>query len=241
MPDFQKIIFIIRGGIHIIQAVFFDLYETLITEWEGDQKKATYSVAKLGLDEHVYKKEWAERIDRRMTGAFENHQCALEDILKSNNQTVDKRIIDEIHLQRVRAKTVPFLNIDNEIINTLHLLKNMNIKLGLISNCAPEEVEGWSQSPFAEIFDTTIFSYKVKYAKPNPKIYSIACEALKVAPQDSIFIGDGGSNELQGAADVGMNAYQATWFRQSNLHEDVFPKLNNPRDVIGIVKSKLEV
>lgn len=241
MPDFQTIIFIFLGGIHIIQAVFFDLYETLITEWDGDQKKATYSVAKLGLDEHVYRKAWAERIDRRMTGAFENHQCALEDILKSNNQTVDKRIIDKIHLQRVHAKTVPFLNIDSDVINTLHLLKKMNIKLGLISNCAPEEVESWSQSPLAEIFDTTIFSYKVKYAKPNPKIYSIACEALQVAPQDTIFIGDGGSNELQGATDVGMNAYQATWYRQSNFHGDVFPKLNNPGDVIGIVKSKLEV
>ena len=217
------------------------MYETLITEWDGNQKKATYSVTQLGLDEQVYRKAWAERIDRRMTGAFVNHQSALEDILKSNNQTVDKSIIEEIHQQRVHVKTVPFLNIDNEIINTLHLLKNLNIKLGLISNCAPEEVEGWSQSPLAEIFDITIFSYKVKYAKPNPKIYSIACEALQVAPQDSIFIGDGGSNELHGAADVGMNAYQATWFRQSILHGDVFPKLNNPGDVISLMKLKMEV
>lgn len=219
------------------------MYETLITEWDGDRKKATYSVSKLGLDEHVYKKEWAERIDRRMTGAFVNHQSVLKDILKSNNRTVDENIIEEIHQQRVHVKTIPFLNIDNEIINTLHLLKNMNIKLGLISNCALEEVEGWAQSPLADIFDSIIFSFEVKYAKPNPQIYLKACEALQVAPQDSIFIGDGGSNELQGAADVGMNAYQATWFQQTNLNGKIsgFPKLSNPMDVIKLVHSKLEV
>lgn len=217
------------------------MYETLITEWDGDQKKATYSVTQLGLDEQAYKKAWAERIDRRMTGAFVNHQSVLKDILKSNNQTVDESIIEEIHQQRVHVKTVPFLNIDNEIVKTLLLLKNMNLKLGLISNCAPEEVEGWSQSPLAEIFDSTIFSYEVKYAKPNPQIYLTACKSLHIAPQDSIFIGDGGSNELQGAADVGMDAYQATWFQPTNMSEKnaYFPMLQNPTEVINLVESKL--
>ncbi|WP_276516657.1 hypothetical protein [Fictibacillus nanhaiensis] len=41
----------------MIKAVFFDLYETLITEWDGEQKKATYSTNILGLDKKIFKTE----------------------------------------------------------------------------------------------------------------------------------------------------------------------------------------
>jgi FMN phosphatase YigB (HAD superfamily) len=39
----------------LIRAVFFDLYETLITEWNDNQKKAVYSTDELGLDHKVLK------------------------------------------------------------------------------------------------------------------------------------------------------------------------------------------
>jgi len=34
----------------------------------------------------------------------------------------------------------------------------------------------------------------------------------KVEPKDCIFVGDGGSNELQGAKEAGMRAIQAKWY-----------------------------
>ncbi len=42
--------------------------------------------------------------------------------------------------------------------------------------------------------------------KPNPGIYRLACERLRVEPSDCLFIGDGGSGELTGATNVGMDA-----------------------------------
>lgn len=194
----------------------------------------------MGLEDDVYKKAWSDRMDRRMTGAYIDHKSVLRDILECNNQNVDENIIEEIHQQRVRVKTVPFLHIDNEIIKTLHILRDMNIKIGLISNCAPEEVEGWSKSALANLFDDIIFSCEVKYAKPNPQIYLTGCGNLNVSPQDSIFIGDGGSNELQGATNVGMNAYQATWFQRTHMRGKIsgFPLLNNPIDVINLVENQ---
>jgi putative hydrolase of the HAD superfamily len=42
------------------KVVYFDLYETLITEWRANKKKASYSIEKLGLDEMTYKIEWME-------------------------------------------------------------------------------------------------------------------------------------------------------------------------------------
>ena len=218
----------------MIQAVFFDLFETLITEWEGNKKKATYSVKELGLDEGLYKKEWALRRDRRMNGSFTDHQSALRDILHNNAKPINEDVIEMIHKQRVHVKAVPFDSINQDILTTLNKLRGMKVKIGLISNCAPEEVEAWDTSPLVTIFDDVVFSYQVKQSKPDAEIYLTACENLKVSPQDSIFIGDGGSNELQGAKDVGMKAYQASWF---HLGEQItgFPRLHKPLEVLNLV------
>lgn len=40
--------------------------------------------------------------------------------------------------------------------------------------------------------------------KPDPAIYLLACRRLGVAPEDCVFVGDGGDRELEGAAAVGM-------------------------------------
>jgi len=41
--------------------------------------------------------------------------------------------------------------------------------------------------------------------KPNPRIYHLALERLKVKPQDCLYVGDGSNRELTGARKVGMH------------------------------------
>jgi HAD superfamily hydrolase (TIGR01549 family) len=221
----------------LVHAVFFDLFETLITEWENNQKKATYTVKGLGLDEHTYKKEWSIRRDRRMDGTFPDHQSVLRDILISQGRPINDDIIEKIHQQRVNTKLVPFMEIDNEIIQMLQTLKEMKVKIGLISNCTVEEVVGWEKSILADLFDDVVFSYAVKQSKPNSEIYLTACNNLKVSPENSLFIGDGGSNELQGASQVGMKAYHAIWFQPSYISEKItgFPKLEKPMQIVDFL------
>jgi len=42
--------------------------------------------------------------------------------------------------------------------------------------------------------------------KPDPRIYRLACDGLGVAPHRCLYVGDGFSHELTGAANVGMRA-----------------------------------
>jgi HAD superfamily hydrolase (TIGR01549 family) len=222
----------------LIQAVFFDLYETLITEWDDNKRKATYSVEELGIDNNIFKNEWATRRDKRMDGTFPDHKSVLKDILIAQGKLVDEKTIEKIHQDRVFSKSIPFKVIDSDIIKILQKLKELNIKIGLISNCAPEEVEAWDTCLLADLFDDVVFSYKVKQRKPNNDIYFTACQNLRVRPEVSFFVGDGGSNELQGASEVGMKAYHATWFQPEWLSAKItgFPKLINPMQLIDIVK-----
>lgn len=218
----------------MIRAVFFDLYETLITEWDGDQRKAVYSTEPLGLDRKIYKAEWNRRRELRMNGTFPDHQSVLRDILSAQGRTVDSDLIESVHQERVRAKKVPFKEINPEIQELLQQLKERGLKVGLISNCAPEEVMAWSSCELANYFDEVVFSYEVKCAKPNPQIYKMGCELLEVIPQESIFIGDGGANELVGAAKAGMTAFHATWFLPDTISDRIteFPKLKKPLDLL---------
>ena len=47
---------------------------------------------------------------------------------------------------------------------------------------------------------------------PNPAIYKLACNRLKLKSDAVVFVGDGGSDELRGAAACGLKPIWATWF-----------------------------
>ncbi|ANX11460.1 hypothetical protein ABE41_005525 [Fictibacillus arsenicus] len=222
----------------MIKAVFFDLYETLITEWDGNQKKAVYSTDELGLDSKIFKAEWDNRRELRMNGTYPDHQSVLKDILNSHGKSSDRDMIEKVHQKRIWAKTVPFQEMHPEVIELLATLKEKGKKLGLISNCAPEEVSSWSRSKLADYFDAVVFSYEEKVAKPSPEIYHIASKKLGVTPEEAIFIGDGGSNELVGASEAGLKAYHATWFLPETISKKIngFPKLNHPLELLDQVE-----
>jgi len=219
----------------MIKAVFFDLYETLITEWANGERKATHSIEQLGIPEDVFKEEWNIRVEKRMDGTFESYQCVLIDILQTLKMPIDDHVLTLIESERIKAKAIAFENIEKHIIDTLSHLKKMSIKIGLISNCTPEEITAWESSKLADFFDDVIFSFQAKCAKPSPEIYLTACRNLKVEPKDAIFVGDGGSNELEGASRVGIKAYHATWFQPEWLVKEKnlgFPQLKHPMELI---------
>lgn len=55
-----------------------------------------------------------------------------------------------------------------------------------------------------DYFESLSFSDEVKYVKPNVKLYLHAAEALGVAPEDTVHIGDSMKGDIVGAIDAGM-------------------------------------
>ena len=58
-----------------------------------------------------------------------------------------------------------------------------------------------------------MLSYEQGIGKPDPAIYLRTAEELEVSPEECLYVGDGGSNELFTAKEVGMKPVQALWFR----------------------------
>ncbi|MGG3279857.1 HAD family hydrolase [Paenibacillus solani] len=221
-----------------IRAVFFDLYETLITEFEDGKRisRRSYDYRdRLGLSEEEFKEEWSSRFERRMNGQFPSYQAVIRDILDVRSLPYHEEHVEFLYQARIREKTIPFLAVSQEIIVMLDQLHKRGLKLGLISNCSEEEVAAYHQSPLAPYFEDVIFSYKAGVAKPNSEIYRLACERLAVSPQESLFIGDGGSDELRGAHLAGLTPCHAYWYNTFARSE--YEKLLKPTQVLDVVDS----
>lgn len=219
-----------------VQAVFFDLFETLVTEFSEGKRisNRNYNYMELlGISNAQYKEEWKRRTHDRMTGVFSDYPTAIRDMLNKLDIEHSEEAIEYLHQARIEEKKIPFEHVQDEVISLLSELKNRGIKLGLISNCTKEEVRYWEQSELAKYMDSVVFSYAVGLAKPDRKIYELACRQLHVEPEVSLFVGDGGSNELDGAKSVGLTPLHAVWFN-SYISSD-YQKLTKPTELLDLI------
>jgi putative hydrolase of the HAD superfamily len=215
------------------KAIFFDLFETLITEFADGKRVSARSydyMGLLGIGAQDFKHEWSSRQKKRMTGEFANYFEVVKDIMASRGLPYTAAAVENLYRERVKEKQGPFLQIRPDIIELLQWLRDRRIKIGLISNCTEEEVAYWRESSLAPYFDSVNFSYEVGVAKPDLRIYQLACERLAVAPEEAIFVGDGGSRELEGAYRAGMTPYHAVWF--NTYIASAYKKIKLPADVI---------
>lgn len=66
----------------------------------------------------------------------------------------------------------------------------------------------WAESPLSRHFHAVSFSCLTGHRKPEPQAYLTAIRGLGVDARDCIFVGDGSSQELTGAAQLGMRVYR---------------------------------
>jgi putative hydrolase of the HAD superfamily len=91
-------------------------------------------------------------------------------------------------------------------IETISELRRRGLLIGLITVCSDDVPALWPETPFQGLFDAEVFSCSVGLRKPDPRIYLLACEQLRVEPGEAMFVGDGANDELAGAERVGMTA-----------------------------------
>lgn len=85
-------------------------------------------------------------------------------------------------------------------------LRRRGLRTAVVSDCGYELPDLLPQLPIAPLLDTRVYSVDVGQCKPHRAMYLAACQRLGVAPQECLYIGDGGSQELTGAAELGMTA-----------------------------------
>lgn len=183
--------------------VFFDLFFTLIEPVYGDSINEN-DVLNISIKEWEAIAEDRELYFRRATGKIRDPHEIIDEIIAKggfNASLAKKSQLLELRMNRMRSA---LCNVDRIILNTLSRLKEMELKLCIISNADTIDKTSWNESPLYPLFDSVIFSCDVGYIKPHPAIYQAAMGKMGVIPQNSYFVGDGGSDELFGAKATGM-------------------------------------
>jgi len=134
-------------------------------------------------------------------------------------------------------------------------LKQLGLKLSVITNAGDLDIASWSDCRLATLFDDIVVSSQVKLLKRDPHIFRIACKRLGVCPTDSLFVDDGGGNELRAAEVAGLTPYWCTWFldrwpegirpngfrgdewRQYSSHSSPYTRLAHPSGLSDVVSS----
>ena len=194
----------------MIKAVIFDMFETLVTLFEGKTYFSEDIARDLGTDPELFRREWHLTEKDRSTGRYTIEE-ALELTLKKLGIFTEETAA-MIAGKRRQALGDTFSAIPDESLKLLRELKENGKKTGLITNTFSDERDMIRACPLFPYFDAALISYEQGICKPDPALYRRMTELLGAAPEECLYVGDGGSRELYAARNAGMRAVQCTWF-----------------------------
>lgn len=212
------------------KAVIFDMYETLITHYRCPLYFGKQMAADAGISEDKFRESWSPTEYDRSIG-----KMTLEDaieIVLVHNKCYSKELLDTIVRKRIDIKEEGFRHIHTDIIPLFESLKKKGIKIGLISNCFSEEAEVIEKSILYPYFDAVCLSYREGIVKPDKEIFTRCIERLNVKAEECLYVGDGGSQELEAASALGMKALQAVWYFIEDGRKQGFKQVEKPFDLM---------
>lgn len=220
------------------KAVIFDMYETLITLFESPQYFGAQMASDAGIEESKFLEIWSAAEADRTMGKITLEEL-LEKILKANNR-YEEVDMDSIVNKRIRSREESFEHLHKDVIPMLNALKKKGIRIGLISNCFSEEAMVIKKSILYPYFDAICLSFDEGLQKPDPAIFNRCLDKLNIQARFCLYVGDGGSKELETAEMVGMKAAQAAWYlkegtMQPSKRKPEFKQLETPLDILRII------
>lgn len=187
-------------------AVIFDLFGTLIDNFSSEEYRRVLAemASVLSAPPDDFAELWLGLFEERMSGVLNSPVGVIEHVCRELGVRPYDTQIE--HAARIRFDmSRRTMKLRPDAVNVLSKLKSEGYKTGLISDCSHETTVVWEDLPLAPLINITVFSCLVGMKKPDPRIYHLATEQLEAQPEDCLYVGDGSSRELTGAARVGMS------------------------------------
>lgn len=186
-------------------AVVIDFFGTLTksTPDEVWYQAAAASAAPLDVPPAQWREVLTASFVERATGALGDLSETFRVLARRCGIEPTEAALAEACDARVKAQNALFV-FREDAPAALQALKARGYRLGLLSDCTPELPVAWPDLAVADFFDTAVFSCAEGLKKPDPAFFRLVADRLGVAPADCLYLGDGGSHELTGAAAVGM-------------------------------------
>ncbi|MCY3711164.1 MAG: HAD family hydrolase [Caldilineaceae bacterium] len=187
------------------RAIIFDLFGTLVnsfTRREYDQVNAQMAAA-VNAPYAEFWRLMGETYSDFCLGRYSSYEDLISEVcscvgVQANMAQITRAAA--FHYEFIASAILP----EPEVLETLDRLKKSNYRIGLISDCGPSVPLLFPQSPLARFIDVPVFSCEEQIKKPSSAIYQRTCQRMELEPHECIYVGDGSSQELTGAAAVGM-------------------------------------
>ena len=225
----------------MLRTVIFDMFETLITHYQSPLYFSAQMAEDAGLPTEQFRLLWRGTEEARTVGKMTLEE-ALEMILREGGRYSD-RLVRKMADKRLSVKEDCFRRLHPEILPLLHGLKEKGLMIGLISNCFSEEAAAIRHSDLFPFFDAACLSWELGVRKPDEAIFRRCADMLSAEPEECLYVGDGGSCELETARALGMTALQAAWyFGAGEPHpyerKPDFPQAEAPLEVLTFLEGQ---
>jgi putative hydrolase of the HAD superfamily len=188
-----------------VEAVVLDLFGTVVDAPSPRQRThaASRLAALLGCGaatvEDYFRGTWHVRHDGHLPTLVDLATHLVNTV--NGPDTMVEPIADELlALGQVRVVPSP------SVIHALASLSDNRVRLGILSDASAEIVAAWPRSPLAALVGAAVFSCTAGAIKPDQRLYRAIGNMLDVPPHQTLYVGDGGGDELRGALTAGMAA-----------------------------------
>jgi putative hydrolase of the HAD superfamily len=188
-------------------AVIFDFFGTLTPGIPAEVwlEHASQLAAVMGVDVPSVHEAMYESFPERATGALGDLPQTIQVIADRLGAQLSSDQLDAAcHVRRRLERQIATLRED--AVPTVAWLRARGLKIGVLSDCTVELSECWPELPLSALVDAVVLSCAAGFRKPDPRLFELVTARLGVDPQDCLYVGDGGGNELTGARAAGMRA-----------------------------------
>lgn len=179
-----------------VTACAFDLGNTLI----NDTQLASDAIGDMGdwlLDASVIESRQSflatyTRVNHNTNRPFISHTFGEIDFFeKTFKELAIRAVSPEEALRRYREILIEKIHPDMDIVSSLQLLKEKNIRIALLSNESVSRVDAYMEkTKLRHFFDTIIVSEDIGVEKPDLLIFQEALNRLNVAGEETVMFGD---------------------------------------------------
>lgn len=236
----------------MIQAIFFDFYNTLGKFYPPRYELQSSACANFGINvtkkgiDNGYGLADAFMASVKAHGALiDLTETEREDffaeyeslILKGAGAKVSKDIAYQIW-QRIQNMEYGIILFD-DVLPTLDLLNQQGLTLGLISNIDGDIRKLIYDLKLSLYIDFAVVSSEIGHEKPHPDIFLSALNKAQVQPSEAIHVGDQIEADVEGAKAVGINPVLIDRY-STNQHYNDHPRIKSLMDIYEILPNYID-
>ena len=204
----------------MIKAIFFDWFNTLAHYYPPREELESQALKELGFDvspkalspglyladKYIYEENARLPIRQRSREDQTRLYTRFHRIiLKEAGITAADNIVSKLLSRMFELNNTMKFVLFDDVMPTLKMLKEKNLKLGLLTNLQTEVDSMCRELGIAAYLDFTVTSAEVGADKPQPPIFLKALELADVKAAEAIHVGDQYQNDVLGARGVGIS------------------------------------